>query len=258
MLILRTVQLLQFLMALGSGRDAAAFASYCWKPWGVALCCSGQWTLLHAVLVYLMPGLLSFADSGMAAGLFWCIGSLLAASRWCHLMIWWLFWCLQSADSCSLLAILVPRSSRASVRSTISAPAKQQQKGPGIPANPPPSASLNVKLATNFQISESVEDIQHATGHISSAYLQQAPAASESCIEAHHCNPKQYQTMLLHLPQQQSSMYSREAPPTSLATLHTVSASQTRQQKEASNRQYCTFAYTYCIPRLQQEATRPA
>ncbi|GMH30426.1 hypothetical protein Nepgr_032269 [Nepenthes gracilis] len=92
-------------------------------------------------------------------------------------------------------------SSRASVRSTISAPAKQQQKGPGIPANPPPSASLNVKLATNFQISESVEDIQHATGYISSAYLQQAPAASESCIEAHHCNPKQYQTMLLHLPQ---------------------------------------------------------
>ncbi|GMH15531.1 hypothetical protein Nepgr_017372 [Nepenthes gracilis] len=31
--------------------------------------------------------LLSFADYGMAAGLFWCIGSLLAASRWCHLMI---------------------------------------------------------------------------------------------------------------------------------------------------------------------------
>ncbi|GMH09767.1 hypothetical protein Nepgr_011608 [Nepenthes gracilis] len=35
------------------------------------------------MLVFLLPGLLSSADLGWAAGLIWYIGSMLAASSWC-------------------------------------------------------------------------------------------------------------------------------------------------------------------------------
>ncbi|GMH29492.1 hypothetical protein Nepgr_031335 [Nepenthes gracilis] len=42
-----TVQMLQILMELGNGRDAAAFVSCCWKPWAAVLRCNGQWSLIH-------------------------------------------------------------------------------------------------------------------------------------------------------------------------------------------------------------------
>ncbi|GMH03496.1 hypothetical protein Nepgr_005335 [Nepenthes gracilis] len=61
---------------------------------------------------------------------------------------------------------------------------------PGIPAIPPPSPTSLSSRATNFRISESIEDIHQATGYINSAYLQDAPRKIERCIEAHHCNPK--------------------------------------------------------------------
>ncbi|GMH02002.1 hypothetical protein Nepgr_003841 [Nepenthes gracilis] len=45
----RGVKMLQILLDLGNGRDAAAFVSCCWKLWAAVLRCSGQWPLIHAV-----------------------------------------------------------------------------------------------------------------------------------------------------------------------------------------------------------------
>ncbi|GMH06206.1 hypothetical protein Nepgr_008046 [Nepenthes gracilis] len=131
------------------------------------------------------------------------------------------------------------RSSGASIRSTISAPTKQRQKGPGFqPIHLHQPASMSSWQPTS-EISESVEDIQRCPAISARPIFKSTPTKTFSS---------------------EQSMYSKEAPPTSLATLHTVSAPhKPGSEKEAKNRQDLAHSHIHtAFHASKEEATRPA
>ncbi|GMH29905.1 hypothetical protein Nepgr_031748 [Nepenthes gracilis] len=108
--------MLQILLELGYGRDAAVFVSCCWIPWAAVMRCSGQWPLIHAegsiVLqsrdVDVQP---SFFDVGMASLLY--LESAACALAWASMppidvVLWRHLSCF--SDSAAKLGCILGRS----------------------------------------------------------------------------------------------------------------------------------------------------